>query len=381
MNQIPVNEPLLDGREKALLLECIETGWVSSDGPFVARFEQMFAEFIGAGYGIAVCNGTAALETALYAAGIGPGDQVILPTFTIVSCLVAILRLGAVPVLVDVEPETWTMDVSQIENCITPRTRGILPVHMYGHPVDMDPVLDLARRHNLVVVEDAAEVHGAEYKGRKCGSMGTASAWSFYANKIINTGEGGMVLTSDPVVAERAASYRNLCFRTDRRFYHLDFGYNFRMTNMQAALGVAQVERIEHFVATKRRLGDLYRRLLADVPGVRFQVEKPWAKTVYWMYSIELDASLPFDADDVRAALAEKGVGTRPFFIGLHEQPAALSRGLFVGQRFPVSERIARRGLYLPSGLALTDDQAVQSVAALREVLATLGAGRAVAQA
>jgi perosamine synthetase len=369
---IPVNEPLLNGREKELLIECIDTGWVSSDGPFVKQFEQNFAGFIGAGHGIAVCNGTAALETALYAAGIGRGDEVIMPTFTIVSCLVAALRLGAVPVLVDVDPDTWGMDVSQIAAKITPRTRAILPVHMYGHPVDMDPVLELARQHNLIVIEDAAEVHGAEYKGRRCGTLGHISAWSFYANKIINTGEGGMVLTSDDAMAERARSYRNLCFRPERRFFHTELGYNFRMTNLQAALGVAQVERVEEFVAIKRRLGALYREQLAAIPGLRFQVEKPWAKCVYWMYCVEIDESCGFAADEAQAELAKRGIGTRPFFLGLHEQPAAHDLGLFIGERHPVSERIARQGFYLPSGLTLTDAQVGEVVAAVAETMTDL---------
>ncbi|OFV91973.1 MAG: aminotransferase DegT [Acidobacteria bacterium RIFCSPLOWO2_02_FULL_64_15] len=369
---IPVNEPLLNGREKELLNECIDTGWVSSDGPFVGQFEQLFANYIGVTHGVAVCNGTAALETALFAAGITKGDEVIMPSFTIVSCLVAALRLGAVPVLVDVEPETWGMDVGQIASRITSRTRAILVVHMYGHPVDMDPVLALARQHNLMVIEDAAEVHGAEYKGRKCGSLGHASAWSFYANKIVNTGEGGMVLTSDDRMAERAASYRNLCFRPDRRFYHTELGYNFRMTNLQAALGVAQMERVEEFVGIKRRLGALYRQKLSGIRGVRFQVEKPWAKSVYWMYCIELDESLGFTAEEARRALSDKGIGTRPFFLGLHEQPAAHDIGLFRGERYPVTERIARQGLYLPSGLTLTEPQVDEVVAAVREVVGQL---------
>ncbi|MCH2472215.1 MAG: DegT/DnrJ/EryC1/StrS family aminotransferase [Gemmatimonadetes bacterium] len=369
---IPVNEPLLNGREKELLAECIDTGWVSSDGPFVRMFERHFADYIGTKHGIAVCNGTAALETALFAAGVGKGDEVIMPTFTIVSCLVATLRLGAIPVLVDVEPVTWGMDVGQVASRLTPRTKAIMPVHMYGHPVDMDPVLALARDRGLVVVEDAAQVHGAEYKGRKCGSLGHVSAWSFYANKIVTTGEGGMVLTSDDAMAERAASYRNLCFRADRRFYHTEFGYNFRMSNLQGALGVAQVERIEEFVTIKRRVGHLYRARLAAIPGVRFQVEEAWAKCVYWMYCIELDTELGFKADDARRALAERGIGTRPFFLGLHEQPAAHDIGLFNGERYPVAERIARQGLYLPSGLTLTEEQVETVTTELADVVSAL---------
>jgi len=375
---IPVNEPLLNGREKELLAECVDTGWISSDGPFVRMFERNFSHYIGTKHGVAVCNGTAALETALFAAGVGKGDEVIMPAFTIVSCLVATLRLGAVPVLVDVKPATWGMDVEQISSRLTARTKAILPVHMYGHPVDMDPVLALARDYGLIVVEDAAEVHGAEYKGRKCGSLGHVSAWSFYANKIITTGEGGMVLTSDEGVAEKARSYRNLCFRGDRRFYHTEFGYNFRMSNLQAALGVAQLERVQEFVAIKRRLGHLYRAGLASIPGVRFQVEETWAKCVYWMYCIEIDTKLGFTADDARTALADRGIGTRPFFLGLHEQPAARDIGLFLGERYPVTERIARQGLYLPSGLTLTEAQVETVTTELRDVVSQLSAKRSV---
>ena len=367
---IPVNQPLLDGREKELLIQCIDTGWISSDGPFVGEFEKSFAGFIGASNGIALCNGTAALEVALYAAGVGEGDEVIMPSFTIISCAIAAIRLGAVPVLVDCDPDTWGMDVSQVEGKITPRTKAIMPVHIYGHPVDMDPLMALARKHGIAIVEDAAEVHGAEYKGRKCGSIGDVSAWSFYANKIITTGEGGMVLTSNPEMAARAASYRNLAFRPEKRFYHTEIGYNFRMTNLQAAIGVAQMERIDEFVATKRRLGEYYREKLSGIPGLKCQIEKPWAKTVYWMYCVELEEGIRMDAVDAMQKLGSKGIGTRPFFLGLHEQPVFHDRGLFKGEHYPVTERASRRGFYLPSGLALTEQQIDEVVTAVRAVIA-----------
>lgn len=366
---IPVNQPLLDGREKELLIQCIESGWISSDGPFVADFERLFASYIGVDHGVSMCNGTAALEAALFAAGIGKGDEVIMPSFTIISCAIAAIRLGATPVLVDADPETWGMDVGQIEARITSKTRAIMPVHIYGHPVDMDPVLFIANKHNLVVIEDAAEVHGAEYKSRKCGSLGHLSAWSFYANKIVTTGEGGMVLTSDPKMAERAASYRNLCFRPERRFYHTELGNNFRMTNLQAAIGVAQMDRVEEFVQTKRRLGRYYRDGLSQIEGIRFQVEKPWAKTVYWMYCIELADSLEMDAAGMMQELAKKGIGTRPFFLGLHEQPVLHDLGLFHGESYPITDRIAKRGLYLPSGLTLTEQQIDEVLAAVKGII------------
>jgi len=366
---IPVNQPLMNGREKELLAQCIETGWVSSDGPFVSEFERKFADYIGVENGIAVCNGTAALETALFAAGVSKGDEVIMPSFTIISCALAAIRLGAVPVLVDAEPDTWNMDISQIEVRLTSKTKAIMPVHIYGHPVDMDPLLAIAEKHNLVVIEDAAEVHGAEYKGCKCGGLGHISAWSFYANKIITTGEGGMVLTSEPQMAERAASYRNLCFRPEKRFYHTELGYNFRMTNMQAAIGVAQMDRIEEFVHIKRHLGRYYREGLSEINGIKCQVEKSWAKMVYWMYCIELDMTLGINAELMMKELGKRGIGTRPFFLGLHEQPALNDLGLFRGEHYPVTERIARQGLYLPSGLTLTEEQIDEVVTAVTEII------------
>ena len=368
---IPVNQPLLNGREKKLLAECIETGWISSDGPFVTQFEKQFASYIGVDFGVAVCNGTAALETALFAAGISEGDEIIMPSFTIISCALTAIRLGAIPVLIDAESETWNMDVSQIESRVSSRTKAIMAVHIYGHPVDMDPVLKLAKKYNLIVIEDAAEVHGAEYKKKKCGSLGSISAWSFYANKIITTGEGGMVLTSDPKMAERAASYRNLCFRPEKRFYHTELGFNFRMTNLQAAIGVAQMERVEEFVGIKRRLGEYYRQKLCKIKGIKCQVEKPWAKSVYWMYCIELDKSLGIVSETMMKELGERQIGSRPFFLGLHEQPVLQDRGLFKNEHYPITERIARQGLYLPSGMTMTEKQIDQVVDAVKDIIAT----------
>ena len=366
---IAVNEPLLTGREKELVARCIESGWISSDGPFVAEFENKLAAYLGVDHGVAVCNGTAALETALFAAGVGRGDEVIMPSFTIISCALAAIRLGAVPVLVDAEPDTWNMDVAQIESRLTPRTKVIMPVHIYGHPVDMDPVTEIAEKYNLIVVEDAAEVHGAEYRGRKCGSIGHIGAFSFYANKIITTGEGGMLVTSNPDIAERARSYRNLCFGQEKRFLHTALGQNYRMSSLQAAIGVAQMERIEEFIQIKRRLGKYYQEKLSDIDGIKCQVEKSWAKTVYWMYCIELDPALGFSAEEMITELKHKGVGSRPFFLGLHEQPALRNLGLFGDEQYPVTERIARQGLYLPSGMTLTEKQVDEVVAALSSII------------
>jgi len=356
---IAVSEPLLDGNEKAYLNECIDSGWISSEGPFVERFEKAFAGFIGLEHGVAVTNGTAALETALFAIGIGEGDEVIMPSFTIISCAIACLRLGAKPVLVDIDPETWTMKTEQIECKITNKTKAIMAVHIYGHPVDMDPLLRIKEKYGIKIIEDNAETHGAEYyskssgKWLKCGAISDISATSFYANKIVTTGEGGMVLTGNHEYMERARSYRNLCFKPEKRFYHSELGYNFRMTNLQAAVGLAQVEQIERFIAIKRDLGNYYRSKFAGKAGIRFMIEKEWAKSVYWMYSIELDPKLSVNAEQLAKYLKDKGVASRPFFIGMHRQPILRSMGLFEGETYPNSDFASDYGLYLPSGLTL----------------------------
>jgi perosamine synthetase len=365
---IPVNEPLLNGNEKKYLMECIDTGWISSEGPFVRRFEEIFASYLGVKHGIAVCNGTAALEVAMAAIDLQTGNEVIMPTFTIISCAFAILRRGGVPVLVDVEPDTWCMDINQVKDKITPKTKAIMPVHMYGHPVDMYPIIELAEKHGLHVVEDASEVHGAEYKKRKCGSIGHINCFSFYANKIITTGEGGMVVTDDDKLAERARLHRNLCFKEGRRFYHEELGGNFRMTNLQAAIGAAQMERIEEFVEIKRKNAALYNKLLAVIDGIQLPVEKEWAKNVYWMYGIVLDEKTGFNAADFAKRLKEEGIDTRPFFLGMHEQPIFHKMGLFKDEHYPVAERLARQGLYLPSGLTLTEKDVDGVVRAVMDI-------------
>ena len=366
---IPVNEPLIGDREAAYVLDCVRSGWISSEGPYVARFEQAWAEYCGASYGIAVSSGTAALYAACDALRLGPGDEVIMPSFTIIACAQAILATGAKPVLVDSDPRTWCMDVAHVASRITPRTKAIMAVHMYGHPVDMEPLTDLARRHGLAIIEDAAEAHGATYRGARCGSLGDIACFSFYANKIITTGEGGMVLTNDLALAERVRSYRNLAFRGDRRFYHTELGHNYRLTALQAAIGLAQVEQIDARVARKRAIGGRYNDLLAGVRLVETPAEMPWATNVYWMYGLVLDDRSGFDAARFAARLEARGVATRPFFLGMHEQPALLDRALFRGERYPVAERIARQGLYLPSGLTLTDAQIAHVASAVREEL------------
>jgi len=329
-------------------------------------------------HGVAVSNGTTALQVAVGCLNLDPGDEVIMPTFTIISCALAILENGGIPVLVDCDPRTWCMDVSQVEARITPRTRAIMPVHIYGHPVDMDPLTSLAEKYHLEIVEDAAEVHGAEYlTGRfgddpvwkRCGGMSDISTFSFFANKLITTGEGGMVLTNNARYAEKARSLRNLCFRSDRRFYHTELGYNFRLTNLQAALGLAQMERLAQIIEKKRWMGPAYTERLKDIEVLQLPVEEPWARQVYWMYSVVLDESSGMDAVEFARRLQDMGIQTRPFFLGMHEQPVFHDRGLYLNEHYPVAERIARQGLYLPSGLALTEDQLDEVCNAVHQIL------------
>ncbi len=366
---ILVNEPIFTGNEKKYLNQCLDEGWISSEGPFVREFEGKFSAYLGLRHGVAVCNGTAALETAMAAAGIGEGDEVIMPTFTIISCALGIIRCGAKPVLVDAEPETWNMDTGQIEPNITKKTKAIMVVHTYGHPVDMDPVMALADKYHLKVIEDAAEVHGAEYKDKKAGSIGHAGCFSFYANKIVTSGEGGMVVTNDENIAERARAYRNLCFQPGKRFYHTELGYNFRMTNLQAAVALAQLEQIDKHIRLKRRMAAAYHEQLVDIGSIKLPVEKDWAKNVYWMYGIELKDDASMNNKELATRLKEKGVDSRPFFLGMHEQPVFHKMGLFKNENYPVAERLARRGLYLPSGLALKDEQIDIVSEALHDIL------------
>jgi len=368
---VPVNEPLLDGQEKQYLIECIDSGWISSEGPFVQRFEAEFAARVGRRHGVAVSNGSMALDAAIVALKIGPGDEVILPTFTIISCAAAIVRVGAKPVLVDADAHTWNMMAAAIAAKITPKTKAIMIVHIYGLPVDVDPILQLADQYGLAVIEDAAEMHGQTYKGRPCGSFGDLSTFSFYPNKHITTGEGGMIVTDDDHLAERCRSLRNLCFQPQKRFVHEELGWNLRMTNLQAGLGLAQLERLDEFVARKRSMGQRYTELLADTPGLELPLsETSNAENIYWVYGLVLKDSVPFDAAEAMQRLAKRGIGTRPFFWGMHEQPVFLRMGLFQGESYPVAERLARRGFYLPSGMALTPTQMEKAVQAVKTILA-----------
>jgi len=367
---IPVNEPLLDGRESRYLQECVDSGWISSEGPFVSRLEDGMAALTGRAHGIAVANGSAALDVAVAALELGPGDEVILPTLTIISCASAVVRAGATPVLVDCDPQAWNMTVDSIEARITDRTRAIMVVHLYGLPVDMGPVMDLARHHGLKVIEDAAEAIGQTWKGEPCGGFGDISTFSFYPNKHVTTGEGGMVLADDDRLAGRCRLLRNLCFQSGRRFVHDELGWNYRMSNLQAAVGVAQLENLDKHLARKRRIGELYNELLADVDGAQLPVPSTeYANNLYWVYGLVLNDDVDFDADVAMRRLHDSRVGTRPFFWPMHEQPVLRAMGLFGGEHYPVAERLARRGFYLPSGLALTDEQIERVVVSVRNML------------
>lgn len=370
-DMIPVNEPDLSGNERKYLNECIDTGWISSEGPFIREFEARFAARVGRRHGVAVCNGSAALDAAVAALDIRPGDEVILPTFTIISCAAAVSRLGGVPVVVDCDSDTWNMNVEDVESRITARTKAVMPVHIYGLPVDMDPLLEIAQRHNLRVIEDAAEMIGQTYHDKPCGSFGDISTFSFYPNKHVTTGEGGMIVTDDDALAERCRGLRNLAMKAPRRFVHDEIGWNFRMTNMQAAVGLAQLERLDEFVSRKRHIFEVYTRLLSDIPSIQLPVPcTSYATNINWVYGVVIADDADFDAEEAMKQLAARKVGTRPFFWPMHEQPVYRKQGLFAGEHHPNAERIARRGFYLPSGLGLSDAQIDRISIAMHEVFA-----------
>lgn len=354
--KVPVNAPVITPAAKKYVADAMETGWVSSAGPYIEKFENAFAGYIGVKHAVSVTSGTAALHIALLSLKIGPGDEVIVPDFTMIASVFAVIYTGATPVFVDAEPDTYNIDVSLIEKKITKKTKAIMPVHIYGHSVDMDPLLALAKKHNLKVVEDAAEAHGGLYKEKKCGSMGEIGCFSFYGNKIITTGEGGMLVMNDDTLAQKARALKDLAHMPDRRFWHDEIGYNYRMTNLQAACGLGQLESIKEFLAHKRWMTAEYEKRLGKIKGLRLPVTKDYAKNVYWMYSVLVGEEFPLTRDELRAELLKKGVDTRDFFPSSAQQPV-IQKLFGTQERFPVSERIAERGLYLPSGLALTQEQ------------------------
>jgi perosamine synthetase len=362
---IPVCEPTLGENEIEYVMDCLESNWISSAGKYIPVFEEKFAAECGCRYGTACANGTVALHLGLAALGLEPGDEVILPAFTMIATINAVTYTGATPVLIDSEPSTWNMDVDQLADKITSNTKAIMPVHTYGHPVDMDPLMELAEKHGIFVMEDAAEAHGAEYKGRRAGSLGHAGAFSFYANKIITTGEGGMITTNDAKLAALTHNLRDHAFSAERHFWHKYLGFNYRMTNLQAAVGVAQTEQLSRFVEDRRRNAALYSELLGEIPGIVTPPEAEWVKNVFWMYSILVEEKFGMARDHLRAFLARRGIETRTFFIPMHLQP--IYHDAFKGQRYPVAEMLCQRGFYLPSASSLTADQIRYIVEVVRQ--------------
>jgi perosamine synthetase len=349
-NKIPVHEPEIGEEEIASVVAALRCG--KSSGSFCSplpEFEQKFAAYVGCKYGVAVTSGTTALQLAVSAAGIGPGDEVLMSASTNIATALAAYHNGAVSVAVDSEPTTWNLDPDLIEGLITPRTRAIIPVHLFGHPCEMDRIMEIARRRNLTVIEDCAESHGAMWQGRMTGSFGDMACFSFYANKIITTGEGGMVLTNDEKLAERLRFLRNLGFGKPR-FYHAVPAYNFRMTGMQAALGLAQLAKIDRFIAEKRGLAHSYNGLLEGLPGLQLPTEINSAFNVYWMYALVVDPKIfGRTRDELAGILLENGIDTRTFFCPMNMQPFLREQPGFRDSACPVAERIWSDGLYLPS--------------------------------
>jgi len=359
-NMIHVCEPKVGAKELEYVVDCIKTNWISSKGKYITEFEEKFSKYCGAKFGIACSSGTTALHLALASAGIKSGDEVIIPDFTMIATANSVTYTGAKFTLVDSEPEYWNIDSNKIEEKITKRTKAVMVVHTYGHSCDMNPIRDIAKSHDLLVIEDAAEAHGAEYKGRKTGGLGDMGCFSFYANKIITTGEGGMVVTNNEEFAERARMLRDQAFEKEKRFWHRQLGFNYRLTNLQAAVGVAQFEHIDEFVETRRRNALYYNSLLEKVEGITFPPEAKWAKNVYWMYTILIEKNFGLSRDDLMIRLKEKGVDSRRAFYPVHTQPLYVEQ--FTGQKFPVADQLSDKGVYLPSGNTLTKEQIDQVV-------------------
>ncbi len=358
---LPLTEPSLGADELRYLSDCIQSGWVSSAGPFVQAFETAFAGFCGVSHAVATASGTAALHLALLALGVGPGDEVLVPTLTFVATANAVSHTGALPVFIDSERNSWTIDPDQLEKAITPRTKAVIPVHLYGHPAEMDRILEVAARHQLAVIEDASEAHGARYKGKRVGGLGDVAAFSFYGSKIITTGEGGMVVTDRADLAEKMQVLRDHGRSRENRYEHPVRGFNYRMSNVQAALGLAQMKRIDEHVTAKRRIAQAYGQALCNIPGLTLPPQATWAENVYWLYSILVDKRL-FGAtrDGLVSKLWNLGIEARPIFFPLHRQPIYQT-----GQSLPVAEQLAEQGISLPSSTRLGDQELERVVQAI----------------
>ena len=360
---IPVCEPSLLGNELTYVTEAVSSGWISSSGKYVSAFEETFSSYCECKYGVAVCNGTVALHLALAALDIGKGDEVIIPTFTMVASAFAVCYTGAIPVFVDADPLTWNMDVSKIEEKITHRTKAIMPVHIFGQICHMEVIEELAKRYNLYIIEDAAEAHGAEYKGKKAGSLSNIATFSFFANKNITTGEGGMLVTSNEELFNKARYYKNVCFPLDgnRNYTHGNIGFNYRMSNVLAAIGLAQVEKADEYKKMRITNNQRYRNYLSEIPGIRFQQIEKDTVSACWMNGIIVDPAYGKTKSQLMSYLEENGVETRLFFNGMHHQPSLISYGCDCKQKYPVSDYLTDNGFYLPSGSSL-DNKTIQFI-------------------
>lgn len=347
---IPISQPSIGEKEISYVTDAIRSGWVSSLGPYIEDFERRFAEFSGAQYALTASNGTAALHLALLAAGIKAGDEVIVPDLTFIATANAVAYIGALPILADIDPETLCLSPEAVERAITPRTRAVIPVHLYGHPADMDAINAIASQHNLVVIEDAAEAHGAEYKGKRVGSLGRCGVFSFYGNKVITSGEGGMLTTDDETLYHTAKRLRDHAMSPIKRYWHEEIGYNYRMTNLQAALGVAQLERVDEFIARRSEIMNWYRSGLGHRADLRLNREASWAKNAYWMVCLEIDGMTETSRQRLMDSLRARGVDSRPYFYPVSDMP------MYPNADTPVAHRISPTGINLPSFVDLTRD-------------------------
>ena len=360
----------LGEKELTYVTDCIKTNWISSKGKYVEEFEKKYSEYCNCEHGVTTTNGTAAIHLALASIGLKKDDEVIVPAFTMIGSVFPIIYCGAKPVLVDSESKTWNIDVSQVEEKITCKTKAIMPVHIYGHPCDMDSILKIAKKHGLYIIEDAAEAHGAEYKGRKAGGLGDVGCFSFYANKIITCGEGGMIVTNSKEIADHARSLKDLSFADGKKrtYLHSEVGYNYRMTNLQAAIGLAQLDRIAEFIEMRRNNAQFYNKLLKDVKGITLPVEREYAKNVYWMYSVTVEKDFCLTRDQLMVELGKKGIETRAFFIPMNKQPVFRNMGWFKNENFLVAEELSDKGLCLPSSSALTSEEITYICDSVKEI-------------
>jgi perosamine synthetase len=357
---IPVCEPLLAGNELQYISDAVSTGWISSSGKYVEAFEQTFASYCGVKYGVAVCNGTVALHLMLVAAGIGKGDEVIIPSFTMAASAFAVCYTGALPVFVDVDKDTWNIDTTMIEENITGRTKAIMPVHIFGNPCNVPAINEIARNHNLLVLDDAAEAHGAEYSGVKTGALADMTAFSFFANKNITTGEGGMIVTDNKEYYNQLRYFKNVCFPLDapRIYQHDDIGFNYRMSNLHAALGLAQTERADYYRDLRIKNASLYKKYLAEINGIKFQKDEPNGLSVHWMNAIHINPDLfGKTKEQIIEHLKSNGIETRLLFTGMHKQGALKKYGCDCSGNYPVCDELAKNGFYLPSGSNLTEEE------------------------